>query len=239
MWSSRRIAVICLILVGILGGGYQLMNARTFQLFGTLVARAETSGKVVALTFDDGPQPVYTEQILGILDELGIKATFFVTGSDLEQHMAEAQQIVAAGHALGNHSFSHQRMILVTPAFVRDEIERTDQLIREAGYSGEITFRPPYGKKLVALPYYLSQTGRTTIMWDVEPESDSEIAASSERITADILGKAQPGSIILLHVMFQSGQPSRDAVRDSVIGLQQAGYRFVTVPELLSMLAEE
>ncbi|HEY0738952.1 MAG TPA: polysaccharide deacetylase family protein [Herpetosiphonaceae bacterium] len=239
MRTVRGIAVLSLILVGIVGGGYQLMNARTFQLFGTLVARAQTSGKVVALTFDDGPQPVYTEQILAILDELGIKATFFVTGSDLEQHMEEAQQIVAAGHALGNHSFSHQRMILVTPAFVRDEIERTDQLIREAGYSGEITFRPPYGKKLVALPYYLAQTDRTTVMWDVEPESDSEIAASSERITADILGKAQPGSIILLHVMFQSGQPSRDAVRDSVIGLQQAGYQFVTVPELLAMQAKE
>ncbi|MBV9790836.1 MAG: polysaccharide deacetylase family protein [Chloroflexi bacterium] len=239
MRTSRRIAVVILILVGILGGGYQLMNARTFQLFGTLVARAQTSGKVVALTFDDGPQPVYTDQVLGVLDELGVKATFFVTGSDLQKHMAEAQQIVAAGHALGNHSFSHQRMILVTPAFVRDEIERTDQLIREAGYSGEIYFRPPYGKKLVALPYYLSQTNRTTIMWDVEPESDPAVAAASERISAHILRNVQPGSIILLHVMFASGQPSRDAVRDTVVGLQQAGYRLVTVPELLAMQAQE
>lgn len=239
MRTERRIAVVILILVGILGGGYQLMNARSFQLFGTLVARAQTSEKVVALTFDDGPQPVYTDQVLGVLDELGVKATFFVTGSDLEKHMAEAQQIVAAGHALGNHSFSHQRMILVTPAFVRDEIERTDPLIREAGYSGEIYFRPPYGKKLVALPYYLSQTKRTTIMWDVEPESDPEVAATSGRISAHILSNVQPGSIILLHVMFASGQPSRDAVRDTVIGLQQAGYRLVTVPELLAMQAQE
>lgn len=239
MRTLRRIAVVSLILVGIVVGGYQLMNARTFQLFGTLVARARTSEKVVALTFDDGPQPVYTEQILVILDELGIKATFFVTGGDLERHMPEAQRIVAAGHALGNHSFSHQRMILVTPAFVRDEIERTDRLIREAGYGGEIYFRPPYGKKLIALPFYLSQTQRTTIMWDIEPESEAEVAASSERIAADILGKAQPGSIILLHVMYASGQPSRDAVRDTVIGLQQAGYRFVTIPEMLAMQAEE
>lgn len=235
MRTLRRIAVVGLILVAILVGGYQLMNARTFQLFGTLVARAQTAEKVVALTFDDGPQPVYSEQVLAILDELGIKATFFVTGADLEQHMAQAQQIVAAGHALGNHSFSHQRMILVTPAFVRDEIERTDQLIREAGYSGAITFRPPYGKKLVALPYYLAQTNRTTIMWNIEPESDPAVAAASERIAADILSQARPGSIILLHVMYASGQPSRDALRDTVIGLQQAGYRFVTVPELLAM----
>lgn len=235
----RRIAVISAIVVGIVVGGYQLMNARTFQLFGTLVPRLPTSENVVALTFDDGPQPIYTEQILDVLDELGVKATFFVTGADLEQHMAEAQQIVAAGHALGNHSFSHQRMIFVSPAFVRDEIERTDQLIREAGYSGEIYVRPPYGKKLIALPYYLSQTKRTTIMWDVEPESDPEVASASERISAHILSNVQPGSIILLHVMFATGQPSRDAVRDTVIGLQQAGYRLVTVPELLAMQAEE
>lgn len=149
----RRIAVVSLILAGMLAGTYQLMNARTFQLVGRLVSRVPTSDNVVALTFDDGPQPVFTEQILAILDEVGVKATFFVTGADLEQHKAEAQQIVAAGHALGNHSFSHQRMIFVTPAFVRAEIERTDRLIREAGYSGEIYFRPPYGKKLVALPY--------------------------------------------------------------------------------------
>lgn len=234
-----RVVVISAILMGIVVVGYQLMNARTFQLFGTLVPRLPTSEKVVALTFDDGPQPVYTEQVLDILDELGVKATFFVTGSDLEKHMAEARQIVAAGHALGNHSFSHQRMILVTPAFVRDEIERTDQLIREAGYSGEIYFRPPYGKKLVVLPYYLSQTKRTTIMCDVEPESDPEVGADSDRISAHILSNVQPGSIILLHVMFASRQPSRDAVRDTVIGLQQAGYRLVTVPELLAMQAEE
>lgn len=239
MRTLRRTAVVGLILMGILVAGYQLMNARTFQLFGTLVARAQTSEQVVALTFDDGPQPVYTEQVLAILDELDIKATFFVTGADLERHMAEAQRIVAAGHALGNHSFSHQRMIFVTPGFVRDEIERTDRLIREAGYSGEIAFRPPYGKKLIALPSYLSQTNRTTIMWDIEPESDLEVAAASERITADILGKARPGSIILLHVMYAGGQPSRDALRDTVIGLQQAGYRFVTVPELLAMRARE
>lgn len=239
MQARRRIALVSLILVGIVSGTYQLMNARTFQLFGPLVPRVPTSENVIALTFDDGPQPVFTDQILAILDELGVKATFFVTGSELEQNMAAGQQIVAAGHALGNHSFSHQRMIFVTPAFVRAEVERTDRLIRKAGYSGEIYFRPPYGKKLVALPYYLAQTRRTTIMWDVEPESDAEVAEASGRISAHILSNARPGSIILLHVMNSSRETSRAAVRDAVIGLQQAGYRFVTVPELLSMQAEE
>lgn len=239
MQAWRRIALVSLILVGIVVGTYQLMNARTFQLFGPLVPRVPTSENVIALTFDDGPQPVFTDQILAILNEVGVKATFFVTGSELEQNMAAGQQIVAAGHALGNHSFSHQRMIFVTPAFVRAEVERTDRLIREAGYSGEIYFRPPYGKKLVALPYYLAQTRRTTIMWDVEPESDAEVAEASDRISAHILSNARPGSIILLHVMNASRETSREAVRDTVLGLQQAGYRFVTVPELLGMQAEE
>ena len=108
---------------------YQLMNARTFQLMGRLVAHVPTSDRVIALTFDDGPDPIMTEQVLAILQQVNVKATFFVTGAELEQHMPAGQHIVAAGHAFGNHSYSHQRMVFVTPAFVRDEITRTDQQI--------------------------------------------------------------------------------------------------------------
>lgn len=92
--------------------------------------------------------------------------------------------------------------------FVQHEIEKTDALIKEAGYQGEITFRPPYGKKLFLLPYYLNQHNRKTIMWDVEPESYSEVANSSENITKYVLENTKPGSIILLHVMFESRKES-------------------------------
>ena len=216
---------------------WQISCSRTFQFFGQLIPRVNTSLKVVALTFDDGPTPDATGQILSALAEEHVRATFFVTGAELEKNMAEGQRIVAAGHELGNHTYSHERMVFVTPSFVQQEIERTDKLIRAAGYQGAIHFRPPFGKKLFALPYYLSKTGRKSITWDVEPDSYPEIAADSDKIAAYVLSKARPGSIIILHVMYRSRSESLKAVKKIVAGLKAQGYSFKTVSELLA--AEE
>ncbi|HYH86354.1 MAG TPA: polysaccharide deacetylase family protein [Pyrinomonadaceae bacterium] len=213
---------------------WQISRSRTFQFFGQLVPRVNTSQKVVALTFDDGPTPDATGQILSALAEEHVRATFFVTGAELEKNMAEGQRIVAAGHELGNHTYSHERMVLVTPSFVRQEIERTDKLIRDAGYQGEIYFRPPYGKKLFALPYYLSKTGRKSITWDVEPDSYPEVAADSDKITEYVLSRTRPGSIIILHVMYPNRSESLKAVKKIVEGLRVQGYSFKTVSELLA-----
>jgi chitin deacetylase len=221
-------AILTLIIV-VLIVLWNISKSRTFQFFGEIVPKVNTSQKVVALTFDDGPTPKATDELLSILQQENIHATFFVIGGDLQQHLAEGKKIVAAGHELGNHSFSHKRMLLVTPSFVREEIETTDKLIRETGYQGEIHFRPPYGKKLFALPYYLSKTGRKTITWDVEPDSYPEVAARSEKIVEHVLSKTQPGSIIILHVMYSSGEQSMKAVRGIVEGLKAKGYSFKTV----------
>jgi chitin deacetylase len=125
-------------------------------------------------------------------------------------------------------------MILKTPSFIRDEIERTDQLIRNTGYPGSIHFRPPYGKKFILLPYYLSRTHRKSIMWDVEPDSYAEIARDADKIVDHVLAQTRPGSIILLHVMYRSGGPSLNAVPKIIDGLKQQGYEFKTVSELVS-----
>ena len=227
---SVTAAFIIVVLIAL----WQISRSRTFQFFGELVPRVNTSQKVVALTFDDGPTPEATGQILSVLEEEHVRATFFVTGADLEKNMAEGRRIVAAGHELGNHTYSHERMVLVTPSFVRREVERTDELIREAGYRGEIHFRPPYGKKLFALPYYLSRTGRKSVTWDVEPDSYPEVAADADRIAEHVLARARPGSIIILHVMYSSRGESLRAVKKIVTGLKTQGYSFRTVTELLA-----
>ncbi|HEX6183552.1 MAG TPA: polysaccharide deacetylase family protein [Pyrinomonadaceae bacterium] len=212
----------------------QISNSRTFQFFGQLVPRVNTSQKVVALTFDDGPTPEATEQVLSILAEGQVRATFFVIGAELEKNMAVGKKIVDAGHELGNHSYSHGRMVLVTPSHVRREVERTDELIRDAGYRGEIHFRPPYGEKLFVLPYHLSRTGRKTVTWDVEPDSYPEVAADSDKIAEHVLSRTRPGSIIILHVMYRSRAESLKAVKKIVEGLKAQGYSFKTVTELLA-----
>jgi len=213
---------------------WRISNSRTFQFFGEIVPRVNTTHKLVALTFDDGPTPEGTDQILAVLGEENVKATFFVTGGELAQNPEQGKKIVAAGHELGNHSYSHVRMLLVTPSFVRDEIERTDQLIRNTGYRGEILFRPPYGKKLFTLPYYLSRTGRKTITWDIEPDSYPEIAADSEKITNYVDASVRPGSIIILHAMYPNRRESLRSVNKIVERLRAEGYEFKTVSELLA-----
>ncbi len=213
---------------------WRTCNSHTFQFFGAIVPRISTSTKVVALTCDDGPTMTATDEILGMLANLRVKATFLVIGAELERNMGAGRKIVAAGHELGNHSYSHVRMILVTPSFVRQEIEETDRLIREAGYEKEITFRPPFGKKLLALPYYLSKTGRKTITWDVEPDSNDEIAKDSGRIVEQARSRVRPGSIILLHPMYPKRRNSLRAIPGIVETLKQEGYSFLTVTELLA-----
>src|SRR5690606_29136935 len=118
---------------------------------------------------------------------------------------------------------------------IRHEIETTDDLIRDAGYSSTPLFRPPYGKKLFGLPWYLSRNNRISITWDIEPESYPDVAASSQTITSYVIKRARPGSIILLHVMYDKNRVSMQAVKPIIESLRSQGYRFVTVSELLSV----
>ncbi len=211
---------------------FQISKSRTFQFFGEIYSRIETQQKVVALTFDDGPTKAHTDEILGILREENVKATFYLTGGEIEENQGEAEKIIAERHEIGNHTYNHERMILVTPGFVKSEIETTDELIRKAGYKGEITFRPPFGKKLFALPFYLSEHNRKTITWDVEPETFVE---KSEDIIKYALENAKNGSIILLHVAYDSRAESMKSVRPIIEGLRGKGFEFKTVSELLSI----
>jgi len=127
-------------------GAYHLSRSRNFQLFAPIVSQVNTDKTIVALTFDDGPTQTHTQTVLDVLAKKNIKATFFVTGAQTLENLDLAKAIVTAGHELGNHSFTHKRMVLKSPAFIRTEIEETDKAIRQAGYNGTIYFRPPYGK---------------------------------------------------------------------------------------------
>ncbi|ANZ41317.1 polysaccharide deacetylase [Lentzea guizhouensis] len=234
-WLSRKPAIITAIsLVVVLTAAVVLWNvssSRTFQFFGELVHRVDTGEKVVALTFDDGPDPAGAQQVLDILAEKDVEATFFVMGRDLEKHPELGRRIADAGHELGNHTFSHERMVGVTPGFVAKEVEDTDALIRKTGYRGDIHFRPPNGKKLFVLPYYLKQHNRTTVMWDVEP--DSAAAPGKDQLVSETLAQTQPGSIILLHPMYAGRDQTRQALGPIIDGLKERGFRFVTVSALL------
>lgn len=214
---------------------WSVSRSRDYQLFGTLVNRVDTDEKVVALTFDDGPTPEYTAGILDLLREKSVAATFFVIGGEAETNIGDMRDIVAAGHEVGNHTYTHPDMTLADEAKAAAEVEKTDAAIRAAGYDGEILFRPPFGKKLFGLPLYLAKHDRTTVTWDVEPESFDDVAADAGRITAHVLENTKPGSIIILHVMYGSRETSRQALPAIIDGLKARGFRFVTVSELMKL----
>ena len=132
------------------------------------------------------------------------------------------------------HTYSHKRMVFKTPGFIAREIERTDALIRASGYTGAITFRPPYGKKLLTLPWYLSRHGVTSVTWDLEP--DTYFPGDAARIEDYVLARAAPGSIILLHPLCgQACAADRAALPGIIKGLKARGYSFVTVSQLLAL----
>lgn len=204
-----------------------------FQFFGEIKHRVAIDEKLIALTFDDGPTPDKTEQILKILQDEAIPATFFLTGHEVEKNPALLRQILAAGHHVGNHSYQHQRMVFKSPSFISNELEKTDELLRQNGVDGVIYFRPPYGKKLVLLPWYLMKNHRISVTWDVAPENFPNVAKDPQALADYTVKHTKAGSIILLHVMYDSRKATMQAVPDIIRRLKAQGYRFVTVHELL------
>ncbi len=234
MKKIKKYQIAIFLLCFSLFAGYgllQVSKSRTFQFFGEIVSRVNADQKVVALTFDDAPA-VNTEEVLKILAEKNIKATFYAIGRNIEKYPDQIKEIVKQGHELGNHSYSHERFLLKSQSFIQSEVEKTNQLIYNAGYAGEITFRPPNGKKFLGLPWYLSKNNIKTIMWDVEP--DTYYAGDAENIAKYTLENVKPGSIILLHPFCSDAcTADREALPDIIDGLKKEGYNFITISQLL------
>ena len=209
---------------------FRISRTRRLQLVGDLVTYVQTRDSVVALTFDDGPTPAYTDSILAVLAAERARATFFVLGGDLARDPGLGRKLVAGGHVLGNHTWSHPRMVGQSWARIRREVEDTDRQIRLAGESGPIHFRAPYSHKFVLLPWYLHRTGRTSVSWNVEPDGSP---GTADEITRRVLDEAHPGAIILLHPWYPVRVSTRQALPGIIRGLRERGYELVTVPELL------
>lgn len=209
---------------------YSIMSARNYQLFGRLVNHIETDKQVVYLTFDDGPTK-NTERILKTLSDLDVKASFFLIGSCMEDNPLLTQQILDAEHDIGNHSYTHPRLILRSLAFIIDEIDQTNALIKSLGYDKQIFFRPPYGKKLVLLPWYLNEIEQTTVMWTLEPDSYEEVNKDADSMAQYVIDNISDGAIILLHPMNDDTDKTLDAIKKIVTELRDLGYNFETLSD--------
>lgn len=192
--------------------------------------------KLVALTFDDGPNGIYTEQVLDILQRYGVRATFFVVGQNVEYYPELVQRIKAEGHVLGNHSYSHKAFVELKPGAYEKEVAAAQKTIeRVAGVKPKL-FRPPFGRKTPWELDYVRKKGLITVTWTVS--ANDPHASSPQVIAQRIIQRTHPGAIILLH----DGNENRHnadrtktvaALPQIIEALQAQGYNFVTVDELL------
>jgi len=166
------------------------------QVLGPALVRGPARDKRIALTFDDGPLPPYTEQILDILQRYGVRATFFVCGKDVEQHPELVRRIHSEGHAIGNHTWSHPYLYLLSCGKIAEEIDKTQKAIREATGQVPRLFRPPYGGRWFGLYPVLREREMELIQWSVNA-FDWKLDADS--ILACVRAGLRPGAVILLH----------------------------------------
>ncbi|MDP5016455.1 MAG: polysaccharide deacetylase family protein [Dolichospermum sp.] len=196
-------------------------------------AEPSKTEKVIALTIDDGPWPKTTLEMLDILKQNDVKATFFWVGSSLQENPEIAKRVVAEGHAIGNHTWHHWYRKM-DEATAKSEIERTNDLIYKTTGVKTSFFRPPGGYLNNGLAAYAKSQKNSVVMWSVT-SADTDPRAKYQVFVKNVLRDAKPGAIVLMHDGGGNRYRTVKALPEIINGLKQQGYRFVTVPELLEM----
>ena len=225
------------------GAGFAYYHAQvpTSQLYGRTICRVPEAERMIALTYDDGPNPSHTERLMEVLDRHGARATFLLIGQWAEREPDLVRSLAHEGHALGNHTWSHPTMPLHSAARIRDELRRGREAVEAAGVSfstvdGAALMRPPYGRRRPGTIRTMRAEGYVPLLWSVTCFDWRRTA------TVDVLVRrgcrARGGDIILLHDGSNT-TPAADrwksvAATDEILRrLTAEGYRFVTVPELV------
>jgi peptidoglycan/xylan/chitin deacetylase (PgdA/CDA1 family) len=234
MWQCNRLHFwVTLTLLGVFLAGVLPGSAHAAEPV-TIWAGAPTE-KAVALTFDDGPSAVYTPQIIALFKLYQAHATFFVMGDKVEQTPWLVQALLKDGNEVGNHSFSHPRMIKQDQISRERELERTSVDLDLLGCpQSERLFRPPYSACDDRLKSYLAHTHRCLVLWSIDSGDWRGLAAPA--IIKNVLSRVRNGSIIIFHDSDEYAQadrhPTVEALRTILPALKAAGYRMVTVSEL-------
>ncbi len=229
------ICAICLVAVIILS--IYAWGIPTLQLLAPFLLRGPAAGNRIALTFDDGPCPIYTGQILDILRSHGVKATFFVCGQNVERCPEVLRRTHGEGHTIGNHGYSHPYPFFRSRDFFAREIDLTQEAIEKVTGEQPKFFRPPFGARWPGLYPVSKQRGLRLVNWS---DTGYDWKFDTERIVLETLKTLGPGSIILLHDGCQVDPPERVDRSATVMALPaildgavKAGFTFVSLGELL------
>jgi peptidoglycan-N-acetylglucosamine deacetylase len=188
--------------------------------------------KVIALTFDDGPDPVRTPALLDALGELDAPATFFVVGRDVRRNPAVVRRIADEGHELGNHTYHHRYLPFARRRSVEHELRATDRAIEDAAGVVPRIARPPWGARRPATVRAFARLAKRLVLWDVN--SYDWKGRPAKEIVERVLERAKNGSIILMHEARAGGEVTIQAVRMLVPALRARGYVLVTASEAIA-----
>lgn len=201
------------------------------ELFPNFTWRIPSSEKVLYLTFDDGPIPEVTPWVLEQLSAYNAKATFFCVGDNIQKHPEVFEQVKAAGHAVGNHTFNHQN------GWVTDNIPYFHNVRHCANLTKTILFRPPYGKLRPRQTQFLLRHYRI-VMWDVL-SGDFDPNITAEQCLQNVVSNASEGSIVVFHDSLKAEEKLRYALPRVLEHFSALGYRFEALNEHQNMLSPE
>ncbi|MCF7792698.1 MAG: polysaccharide deacetylase family protein [Candidatus Cloacimonetes bacterium] len=193
--------------------------------------------KNIALTFDDGPHPVHTQKILEIIKQHQVKATFFVSGCKIEKYKKIIKNILENGHQVANHSMDHRNFIFRSQRSMREDIKKTEKLLRKCGVEGDIPFRPPYGRFDLNTFRVMKTLNKQMIIWNASTKDFK--ATSKQQILKRLYRKVKPGCIIVMHDAgkFIDSTVDRnftiEALKEALPNLKNEGYNFLTINEML------
>lgn len=197
-----------------------------------VIKSCSAKGKLIALTFDDGPHPKRTAEILDILNEYGIKATFFVIGENVELYPELIEREISEGHEIGNHTENHKSLLKADKVELEKEIATFSGTLEEKfGYKTKL-IRPPGGQYNENLPPYAAENGYKVILWSVDTRDWAHTPVAD--IKANVLKNTRDGAIILFHDYVAGKSPTPAALREVIPALLSEGYEFVTVSELIN-----
>ena len=202
------------------------------QMRSNVISEGSSSLPEIALTFDDGPTPAYTQQVLAILKQYNVHATFFCIGEQAQEFPDLLNQENAGGNVVANHSWNHPDLTTLSDDDIHAQLMSTSNTLKQATGIQPTLFRPPYGAINMQVKSQADALHLTPVLWSIDTE-DWQLPGS-DAIVNTVLDQASNGSIILMHDGGGDRSQTIEALPHIITGLQQHGYRLVTVPELIN-----
>ncbi|TKI59032.1 chitooligosaccharide deacetylase [Brevibacillus antibioticus] len=208
-------------------------NREYYETRGDIVWEVPTESKVIALTFDDGPDQVYTPQIASLLKQYQAKSTFFVVGNRVSQYPEIVKSLANDQHEIANHTYSHPDIRKLSANRLLEEVQKTQETIYSATGVRPTLFRPPGGYYNESVVDTAKQAGFLVVMWSWHQDTRDWSDPGVKKIVNKVLNNARNGDIVLFHDYGGNRRQTVQALEEILPELKNRGYKFVTVSELL------